>query len=107
VRETIDALAGMAWEARAGLLEGDLERFGQAMDTTLDLRQRIMELDPRCLEMVQVARRHGASANYTGSGGAIVAACRDPGHLHAVERALADVGSLTVRVPDHNTVTPG
>jgi glucuronokinase len=107
VREAIERLAQMAWEARAGLLEGDLERFGRAMDTTLDLRARIIELDPRCLEMVQAVRGCGASANYTGSGGAIVAACGDPGHLETVERALANVGSLTIRIPDHNTVTSG
>jgi glucuronokinase len=107
VEETIRRLGRMAWEARVGLVEGDLERFCRALDGTLELRQRILELDPRCLEMAEAARKCGASANYTGSGGAIVVACPDLELLPVVDRALRDVGSLTIRVPVHNTVTPG
>jgi glucuronokinase len=77
------------------------------MDTTLDLRQRIMELNPLCLEMVRAARRCGASANYTGSGGAIVAATADPEGLAHAERAIRAVGAFTSRVPDNKTVTSG
>lgn len=107
VRETISQLSQMAWEARAGLLDRDLRRFARAMDTTLDLRQRIIELDPRCLEMAEAARRCGAGANYTGSGGAIVVACPEPELLEQADRALQDVGSLTIRAPGHDTVTQG
>jgi glucuronokinase len=107
VRETMSELSRVARGARTGLVEGDVERFVRAMDTTLDLRQRIMELGPVCLEMVQAARRCGASANYTGSGGAIVVADPGPEPLHQVEQALLDVGSLTMRVADHKTVTSG
>lgn len=107
VRETVRELGQMAWEARAGLLEGDLVRFGQAMDATLDLRGRIVDLDPRCVEMAEVARRCGASANYTGSGGAIVAAVAEPDRLATVEHALQKVSSQTIRVPGHTTVTRG
>jgi glucuronokinase len=107
VRETMGKLVRVAREARTGLVEGDLEHFGRAMDTTLDLRQGMMELNPLCLEMVQVARRCGASANYTGSGGAIVVALPGPGPLDQVERELLDCGSRTIRLADHNTVTSG
>ena len=35
-------------------------------------RARLVELDPRHLRMVELARELGAAANYAGSGGAIV-----------------------------------
>ena len=107
VGETIQELGQAARQARAALLDGDLSRFAEMMDTTLDLRRRILELDPRCLEMIEAVRRCGAGGNYTGSGGAIVVACREPDQRSLAERALRDVGAMTIRVPGHNTVTSG
>jgi hypothetical protein len=42
--------------------------------------------------MVEVARSCGAAANYTGSGGAIVAVCRDGAEQDRVRSALCDAG---------------
>ena len=48
-----------------------------------------MELDPRHVEMVKVARAAGAGVNYTGSGsGAVVCVCEDPAHRTVVAQAL-------------------
>ena len=46
--------------------------FARALDGSFDERAALMELDPRHVAMVQAARGAGASANYAGSGGAIV-----------------------------------
>jgi GHMP kinases C terminal len=48
----------------------------------------MMPLDPRHVEMIELARGAGATANYTGSGGAIVAVCRDEDHRDEVALAL-------------------
>jgi hypothetical protein len=48
--------------------------------------------------MIETARERGASANYTGSGGAIVAACNDERHREAVALALEQVGCGTACV---------
>jgi glucuronokinase len=101
VVETMGRLAAAAREARTALLEGDPERFGRSMDATLDLRRGMIVLDPRCLEMVEVARARGVSANYTGSGGAIVAACPDRDRLGAAELALRRIGCQTRDVLVH------
>jgi hypothetical protein len=45
--------------------------------------------------MVELARRHGASANYTGSGGAVVAVSSHG--LEPAERALAAAGCAVAR----------
>jgi glucuronokinase len=97
VRAAMNGLATAAKTARAALLQGDLERFGQCVDATFDLRGQVMELDPACVEMIEAARTCGASANYTGSGGAIVAVCGGESEAAEVERALAQMGCGAVR----------
>ncbi len=51
-----------------------------------------MALDHRHVAMIEAARSAGAAANYTGSGGAIIAVCRDAAHLRKVQAALAALG---------------
>jgi glucuronokinase len=97
VLAAMNGLATAAREARAALLERDAVRFGRCMDATFELRQRLMPLDPRSVEMIDAARAAGANANYTGSGGAIVAASHDDGHAAKVEQALAEIGCAVMR----------
>jgi glucuronokinase len=93
VHETMASLADAAREARGALVERDLARFARCVDRTFELRKQVIALDSRCVEMVELARRHGACANYTGSGGAIVAASvGGPAELDAAERALSAAG---------------
>ncbi len=85
-------LAVFAWDARAAVIACDREALARAMDGTFDVRRRMIELDPRHVEMIECARDLGASANYTGSGGAIVAVCRGEEHRRAVGEGLAGLG---------------
>lgn len=85
-------LAGAAREAQQALLAHDLNRFADCVDTSFDIRRRLMALDPLCVEMIEAARNAGAGANYTGSGGAIVAACRGEASAAELQRALAKIG---------------
>jgi glucuronokinase len=96
VVDAIGALAKAARGARDALAAGDRERLFGCVDATFDARAAMMTLDPRHVEMVSIARRCGAAANYTGSGGAIVCVCRDSRHRVAVGRALRDAGCGTV-----------
>jgi glucuronokinase len=72
VRAAMARLAGHARAARDALLEGDHGAFAAALDGSFDERAALLELDPRHVAMVDAARAIGASANYAGSGGAIV-----------------------------------
>lgn len=103
VRETMAALASAARDARDALLDGDLERFGRCVDQTFELRRLLFKLDALCVEMVEVARACGTAANYTGSGGAIVAVCRGDEQLDAAARALGSVGCGVVGVRSAHT----
>jgi len=96
VRAGMSELADLALRARTALLRGDRARFAQCVEGSFEARRGMMALDPRHLEMISIARGCGASANYTGSGGAIVAVCRDPAHRAFVAEALTAAGCETV-----------
>ncbi len=92
VQRAMRDLAGTARSARAALLNGDIDGFDESVNATFEFRRELIGLDPVCVEMIQVARGCRASANYTGSGGAIVAVCRDDRQLEEVQRALLGMG---------------
>ena len=92
VLNSIDALAAAAREARGALLSGDRAALGRAVDASFDARARMMELDPRHVQMIEIARACGASANYAGSGGAVVCVCRDEAHRAGLSEELRGVG---------------
>jgi glucuronokinase len=96
VRDGMAELAGLARNSKVALLKGDTDAFGRCVDGSFDIRRRMLDLDPRHVEMIERARAAGASANYTGSGGAIVCVCRDEHHRDAVSTALCALGCTTV-----------
>jgi glucuronokinase len=90
-------LGDCAREARAALRAGEIPKFSQAVNASFDLRRQIIDLQPAHTEMIDVARRAGAAANYTGSGGAIVCVCDDEQHQRRVADALvASLGCSTL-----------
>jgi glucuronokinase len=89
-------LAEIARAARAALIARDHERLARTADESFDVRRRLLALDPRHVELVERARALGAGANYTGSGGAVVAVCRDQTHAATAARALAELGCGTL-----------
>ncbi|MDQ6776451.1 MAG: GHMP kinase, partial [Actinomycetota bacterium] len=77
VLAAMSELAELARAARSALLAGDVKAFARCVDGSFDARRRMLTLDKRHVAMIELARELGASANYTGSGGAIVGCCRD------------------------------
>jgi glucuronokinase len=65
------------------------------VDGSFDERAALLDLDPRHVAMVRAARAAGASANYAGSGGAIVGTLPSTG-LEPVARALRTLGCEVV-----------
>jgi glucuronokinase len=92
VLQAMGQFAGYAATARDALLARDVAAFGRAIDENFDLRAAICCLPPSLVEMIQRARRAGATAGFTGSGGAIVGTypdqatfCRLQTELEAIE----------------------
>jgi glucuronokinase len=92
VRDSIAELAVLAHDAGRALADGARDEFGRCLDRSFDLRAQILALDPRHVAMIERARAAGARANYSGSGGAIVAVCEDEAHREAVVGALSAAG---------------
>ena len=99
--------ASYAVDARDSLERGDHGRFGTIMDQNFDLRRRIYgdkAIGDRDLEMVDIARRHGCAAKFSGSQGAVVGVCLEPARLARVKAEYADRGfhfaDLDVHCPD-------
>lgn len=86
---TVRAFASAAHSAAEAFRSGDVHALKLAIDRSFDLRAEIMELAPEQERMVEVARDLGASANYAGSGGAIVGVLPKNGRtfLDALNRA--------------------
>lgn len=89
-------LAQLAHDAAHALGAQDHEAFASAVDESFEHRARMMPLDPRHVEMIETARAAGATANYSGSGGAIVAVCRSAPHAAEVTAALRRLGCDTL-----------
>jgi glucuronokinase len=92
VVSAMEGLAELARGARSALFAGDVGAFAACLDATFEARRRMLTLDDRHVAMIELAREHGASANYTGSGGAIVGCCLNGEHRARVIAALTDAG---------------
>ena len=100
VRGAMGELARAARAAREAVLAGDVAGLCRSVDASFEARRAMLVLDPRHVEMIELARAAGASANYTGSGGAIICVCRSEAQRLEVGEALAggDCEIAAVRV---------
>ncbi len=72
VMETLIRLAEIADTGKQVLLRRDFEKFHELMNQNFDLRSQIMKISESNFEMIQAARKCGASAKFAGSGGSII-----------------------------------
>lgn len=97
VQEGMRVFAELAARGRECLLNGDHRQLAELMNRNFDTRARICRLDPRHVEMVQVARNLGASAKYAGSGGSIVGICPNEEVFARLIEAFAGTGCVVIR----------
>jgi len=96
----VDAMvefAGYAAEAREALLRRDTAKLADLMNKNFDLRRRICNLSPSHVRMVEVARGVGASAKYSGSGGAIIGIYRDEAMYRELQEQLGKINCAVVK----------
>ncbi len=98
--EIVDAMktwAGYAEQGRNALLAGDYEQLDRLIDANFDLRGAIYRIGQGNLEMIQTARGQGASANFAGSGGAIVGRYRGEPMFQALVDAMRPLGVAVIK----------
>ena len=93
----METWAAYAAEGRSCLLQRNYCRLNQLVDANFDLRRSIYQIDPGNLEMVQMARAAGASANFAGSGGAIVGTYEDDAMLGRLTAAGKNIGVAVIK----------
>jgi glucuronokinase len=89
--------ASYAEQGRDCLLRRDYRRLEELIDANFDLRARIYQIDKGNLEMVQAARQAGATANFAGSGGAIVGTYADEDMLERLKERMKSIGVEVIR----------
>ncbi|WP_372807698.1 mevalonate kinase [Pontiella sp.] len=99
VVEAMQTWAGLADQVRAALLEGRKNDVGELLNANFDLRRRIYAIHPDNIRMVEAARSTGASAKFTGSGGAIVGTYADDAMFAELKQTLEPL-SIAVLKPN-------
>jgi glucuronokinase len=97
VVETMVRLADLTVEARQAILARDAEHLGRSIDRNFDFRRSICRLAKAQVEMVECARAAGATASFTGSGGAIVGTYPDEASLERLQAALEPLRCRVIR----------
>jgi len=99
-QDVVDAMrrfGELASCGREALLARDAERLAGLMNTNFDTRRSIYRVPGWQIEMVETARRCGASSKFAGSGGAIVGTYDSETMFENVRASLAAIGSRTIK----------
>jgi glucuronokinase len=97
VVEAMEQFAQFASDARVALLNRDHVLLGELINRNFDLRRRIINLSPSHVRMIETARAQGATAKYSGSGGAIIGTYRDAEMLRNLETSLAKINCVVLK----------
>jgi glucuronokinase len=89
VVEAIDSWAEITIQGRKAMESGDRDRLNQLINQNFDLRRSVMNISHKNIEMVELARSEGASAKFTGSGGAIIGTYEDVKMYENMKKVLA------------------
>ena len=76
-------------------MKRDYKRLSELMNENFDERQKVMNISDSNLEMVQIARKCGASAKFTGSGGSIIGIYKDDDML---KKLIIELKAINARV---------
>ncbi len=99
-QKVVDAMkhcAQIAASGREALLNHNTARLSKLMDENFDVRRSIYNLPPWQMQMVETARQCGASAQFAGSGGAIIGTYRDQSMLDNLTGKLGAIGSRVIK----------
>lgn len=95
VMDTLAALAQLAEQGKACIQSGDHAKLHTLLNQNFDLRCKIMHISESNMELVKTARKCGASAKFSGSGGAIIGMYEDDEML---QRLIVNLRKINARV---------
>jgi glucuronokinase len=95
VIETLNKIADCAEKGKEAILNKDYETLNRLINLNFDLRCKIMNISESNMELVHTARNCGASAKFSGSGGAIIGLYKDDSTL---QKLIVDLKRINARV---------
>lgn len=95
--------AGLAEKVKKCLVNGQLDDIPDMLNANFDKRREIYKITEENIRMVEAARSVGASAKFTGSGGAIVGTYADERMFVSLRKALQKLNIKVIKP----TIVPG
>jgi glucuronokinase len=95
VVDTLAEIGEVAQKGRKAILERDHDKLDELINKNFDLRCKIFNISDSNMELVQEARKCGASAKFTGSGGSIIGTYKDDETLRCL---IINMQKLNARV---------
>jgi galactokinase/mevalonate kinase-like predicted kinase len=89
--------ASLAEQAREAIVQRNTVRLSELMDENFNTRRGICQLAAKHIQMIEVARRAGASAKFAGSGGAIVGTYADEAMFQRLRQDLVQIGCEVIK----------
>ncbi len=106
--EVLDAIrfwADLTEQARHCLLQGEGHKLGELLNANFDRRTELYDVGKGNRDMVAAARSTGASAKFTGSGGAIIGTYENDNMLKALKQELGNL-ACEVLLPEISPAIP-
>lgn len=95
--DTLSELASLAERGKEAILNQDYVLLNTLMNKNFDLRCKIMNISASNMELVNTARACGASAKFSGSGGAIIGMYEDDEMLHKLIIHLRKINARVIK----------
>ena len=95
--KAMEHFAELAAQGREALLQGNVALLGELINENFNTRRSIYNLPPWQVEMVETARACGASAKFSGSGGAIIGIYHGEKMFAALSQTLGALGSKVIK----------
>lgn len=95
VHKTLSEIADLAEQGKEVITGMDHDKLFELINRNFDLRCKIMDISESNLEMVRIARSCGASAKFSGSGGAIIGTYKDD---EILRKLIVNLKKINARV---------
>lgn len=97
VLEAIEEWRVLSETVYTRLLADEELTIDDLLNANFDIRQKVMNIHPDNLKMVEMARSCGASAKFTGSGGAIIGTYKNEEVFKQLQAELANIGAVVIK----------
>ena len=97
VVEAMKYFAERAQMAKECLINRQPEKLGRIMNENFDKRKEIFPISRGNLELINMARSVGASAKFSGSGGAIVGTYEDESMFKKLKEVMNEIGATVIK----------